>query len=96
MPLYAMLSTLTDEGRKTLRNNPQRILEVNREVEGMGARVITQYAALGGFDFLTILEAADNLTLANISVQLGSRGTVQIQTVPLIEVEAFIGKLESG
>ena len=96
MPLYAMLSTLTDDGRKTLQNNPGRILEVNREVESMAARVISQYAALGVCDFLTILDAPDNLTVANISVQLGSRGTVQIQTVPLIEVDAFIDKLQSG
>ena len=96
MALYAMLSVLTDEGRKTIRNNPGRILEVNKELEGMGAKVISQYATIGSSDFLTILEAPDNLTVANISVQLGSRGTVQIQTVPLIAVEEFIGKLKSG
>jgi len=68
---------------------------VNREIEAMGARVVTQYAALGDYDFLTILEAPDNLTVADISVQLGSRGTVQIHTVPLIEVDDFIAKLQS-
>jgi uncharacterized protein with GYD domain len=96
MPLYAMLSTLTDEGRKTVKNNPDRITQVNQELEKMGARVITQYAALGGFDFITILEASDNLDVANISVQLGSRGTIQIQTVPLIEVKDFISKLKNA
>jgi uncharacterized protein with GYD domain len=96
MPMYAMLSTLTDEGRKTVRNNPDRITEVNRELEKMGAKVITQYAALGIFDFITILEANDNLDVANISVQLGSRGTVQIQTVPLIEVKDFINTLKKN
>ena len=96
MALYAMLSVLTDEGRKTIKNNPGRILEVNKELEEMGAKVISQYATIGSSDFLTILEAPDNLTVANISVQLGSRGTVQIQTVPLIAVEEFIGKLKSG
>ena len=96
MPLYAMLSTLTDEGRKTLRNNPGRIQEVNREIETMGAKLISQYASLGACDFITILECPDNLTVADISVQLGSRGTVQIQTIPLIEVEALMDKLRSG
>ena len=96
MALYAMLSVLTDEGRKTIKNHPGRILEVNKELEEMGAKVISQYATIGSSDFLTILEAPDNLTVANISVQLGSRGTVQIQTVPLIAVEEFIGKLKSG
>ncbi len=96
MPLYAMLSTLTDEGRKTLRNNPGRVQEVNQEIETMGARLISQYASLGSCDFITILECPDNLTVADISVQLGSRGTVQIQTIPLIEVEAMMDKLRSG
>lgn len=96
MPFYAMLSTLTDEGRKTLKNNPNRILEVNKEVEGMGAKVVSQYAVVGACDFITVVEAPDNLTVANISVQLGSRGTVQIQTFPLIEVETFIKKLKSN
>jgi uncharacterized protein with GYD domain len=96
MPLYAMLSTLTDEGRKTIRNNPGRILEVNREIEAMGAKVLSQYAALGACDFLTILEAPDNLTIADISVQLGSRGTIQIQSIPLLDVEELIRKLQAG
>jgi uncharacterized protein with GYD domain len=93
MPRYALLSTLTDEGRKTLKNNPGRIREVNREVESMGAKVLSQYAALGACDFLTIVEAPDNLTVANISLQLGSRGTVQIQTLPLLEVDELVSKL---
>ena len=96
MPLYAMLSTLTDEGRKTIRNNPGRIQEVNRELEGMGAKVISQYAALGAFVFISIVEAPDNLTVANVSVQLGSRGTVQLQTIPLIAVEEFARKIRSS
>ena len=95
MAHYAMLSSLTDEGRKTLRSNPGRVQEVNKEIEAMGAKVVTQYATLGDYDFLTILEAPDNLTVADISVQLGSRGTVQIRTVPLIEVADFIAKLQA-
>jgi uncharacterized protein with GYD domain len=95
MPLYAMLSTLTDEGRKSIRSNPGRILEVNRELEGMGAKVLSQYAALGACDFLTILEAPDNLTIADISIQLGSRGTVQIQSIPLLGVDELIEKLQA-
>jgi len=95
MALYAMLSTLTDDGRKTIKNNPGRIKEVNQEIESMGARVISQYASLGGYDFVNIVEAPDNLTVANVSVQLGSRGTVQIQTLPLIAVDEFISKLEA-
>ena len=96
MPLYAMLSTLTDEGRKSLRNNPSRLVEVNKEIEGMGAKLVSQYAAIGAWDFITIVEAPDNLTVADISVQLGARGTIQIQTVPLLEVNRFIDKLQAS
>ncbi len=80
MATYIMLSTLTDEGRKTLKERPERLQEVNREIEAMGARVTHQYAVLGGYDFVNIMEAPDNETVARISVELGSRGTVQLTT----------------
>ena len=84
MATYIMLSTLTDEGRKTLKERPERLQEVNREIEAMGARVTHQYAVLGGYDFINILEAPDNETIARISVELGSRGTVVLTTLPAL------------
>jgi uncharacterized protein with GYD domain len=91
---YIMLSTLTDEGRKTLKERPERLQEVNREIEAMGARVLQQYAVLGGWDFVNILEAPDNETVARISVELGSRGTVQLTTLPALPVESFTRMLK--
>ena len=70
-----MLTTLTDEGRKTIKERPNRIKEVNKELESMGAKVISQYAVLGPYDFVNIIEAPDNQAIARISVELGSRGT---------------------
>jgi len=89
MATYIMLSTLTDEGRKTLKERPERLQEVNREIEAMGARVTSQYAVLGTYDFVNILEAPDNETIARISVELGARGTVSLTTLPALPVEAF-------
>ena len=94
MATYILLSTLTDEGRKTIKGRPERIQEVNREIEAMGARVIDQYAVLGQYDFVNILEAPDNETVARISVELGARGTVQITTLPAIPVGSFVEKLK--
>lgn len=94
MATYIMLSTLTDEGRKTIKDRPARILEVNREIEMLGARVVEQWALLGNYDFLNIVEAPDNETIARVSVMLGSRGTVQFLTMPALPVEAFIGGLK--
>ena len=94
MATYIMLSTLTDEGRKTIKDRPERILEVNREIELLGAQVIDQWALLGDYDFLNIVEAPDNETIMRVSVMLGSRGTVQFQTMPALPVEAFIGGLK--
>jgi uncharacterized protein with GYD domain len=94
MATYIMLSTLTDEGRKTLKERPERLQEVNREIEAMGARVTQQYAVLGGYDFINILEAPDNETIARISVELGSRGTVSLTTLPALTVEAFTQMLK--
>ena len=94
MGVYILLSTLTDEGRKTLKERPERLQEVNREIEAMGARVVQQYAVLGGYDFINILEAPDNETVARISVELGSRGTVSLTTLPALTVEDFTRMLK--
>jgi uncharacterized protein with GYD domain len=89
MAIYVMLSNLTDEGRKTLKERPERLKEVNQEIEKMGARVLTQYAVLGGYDFINIVEAPTNEVIARISVELGSRGTVQLTTLPAMTIDAF-------
>lgn len=91
MAYYVVLSVLTDEGRETIKKNPERILEVNRELEKeLGVKVIHQFAVLGPYDFVNIVEAPDNATVAKMSVELGSRGTVQLMTLPAIPVEEFI------
>ena len=90
MAIYVLLSNLTDEGRKTLKERPERLKEVNQEVERMGARVLTQYAVLGSFDFVNIVEAPSNEVIARISVELGSRGTLQLTTMPAMSIDAFM------
>jgi len=94
MATYILLSTLTDEGRKTIKARPERIQEVNKEIEAMGAKVVDQYAVLGPYDFVSIVEAVDNETIARISVELGARGTVQITTLPAISVPDFVQRLK--
>lgn len=93
MPIYIMISTLTDDGRKTIKKHPERIEEVNREIEIMGAKVLAQYALLGQYDFISILDAPNNESVSKISIELGSRGTVQIMTLPAIPVDEFIAKM---
>lgn len=94
MPIYILLTTLTADGRKTLKDNPERILEVNKEIEGMGAKVIHQYASLGPYDFVNILEAPNNDIVFRISAELGSRGTVHIMSMPAIPVEELISSIK--
>ncbi len=95
MPLYIMMTNLTDEGRKTVKTNPQRIKEVNKEVEAMGVRIIGQYVALGQFDFINILEAPDNETIAKVATELGSRGTLQTSTLAALTLDDFIATLKA-
>ena len=90
MAVYIMLSNLTDEGRKTIKNQPDRILEVNEEVEEMGGKILSQYAILGPYDFITIIEAVDNTTISKIALELSSRGTLQTITFSAISVEEVI------
>ena len=94
MAIYVALSTLTDEGRKTLKNRPERIKEVNKEIEAMGIKVLGQYAVLGPYDFMTLLDAPNNETVLKMSVELGSRGTVQLITLPALSVDEFIKSLK--
>jgi len=94
MATYILLSTLTDEGRRTVKDRPDRIQEVNKEIEAMGAKVIAQYAVLGLYDFVNVVEAPDNEAVARISVELGSRGTIQIMTLPTIAVEDLVRGLK--
>ena len=85
MPTYLMLTNLTAEGVRTLKNNPGRVAEVNKEVEQIGAKVVAQYATLGQYDFVTIVEADDAQTMAKVSVELGSRGTMTSETMSAME-----------
>ncbi|HAG50222.1 MAG: GYD domain superfamily [Deltaproteobacteria bacterium GWC2_42_51] len=94
MPYYIVLSSLTDEGRKSIKQRPERILEVNKEIEGMGVKVHKQYALLGPYDFANIVEAPDNETVMRMSVEIGARGSVQMLTLPAVPVEEFIKKVK--
>ena len=91
MPVYVMLTTLTDEGRKTIKQSPQRIKEVNKEVEAMGVKVLAQYAVLGPYDFVNILEARDNKAVSKVALELGSRGTLHTMTMAAMSVDELIG-----
>lgn len=93
MGIYVLLSNLTDEGARTLSEKPDRIQEVNREVEELGAKVLAQYALLGRYDFLNIVEAADDETIARLSIALASRGTLRIETLTAIPIERFARRL---
>ncbi len=93
MPTFLMLSTLTPEGVQTVKNNPQRIREVNREIEQLGAKVKAQWATLGHFDFVNIVEAPDDATMARVSLELGSRGTARYETLAAIPIDDFIASI---
>ena len=94
MSLYVMLSTLSESGRKVLRERPGWIRKVNGDVERMGVRVIAQYAVLGPYDFVTVVDAPDNATISRVSVELGARGSVQMMTMAAIPLDEFISRLE--
>jgi len=94
MARFVMLTTLTDEGRKTITANPGRIKQVNKEVEAMGAKVLAQYAVLGPYDFVNILEAPSNEVVSKVAIALGSRGTLQTMTLAAMDIDAFAGSLK--
>ena len=93
MPTYLMLSTLSEQGLQTLRAHPERVREVNRDVEELGARVLHQWFVLGPFDFVNVIEAPDAATIARLSVALGARGSVHTQSFEMLEVEQLLAVL---
>jgi uncharacterized protein with GYD domain len=94
MPTYILLSRLSTQGVQTLKSNPDRLREVNKDVEELGARILHQWATLGEWDFVNIVEAPDTQTIARVSVALGSRGSTRIQTLPALTIDELLAALE--
>jgi uncharacterized protein with GYD domain len=94
MATFILLSRLTDDGAQTIKEEPERIRAVNAEIEKMGVRVVSQWAVLGLYDFVNVVEAPDNLTIARVSAELSSRGSVRIMTLPAIGIDEFIAGLQ--
>jgi uncharacterized protein with GYD domain len=94
MPVYIMLTSLTAQGVQTLKSNPDRLREVNRDVEELGAKVLHQWATLGPFDFVNVVEAPDDTTIARVSVALGARGSAKLQTMSALPIDEFLRSLE--
>jgi uncharacterized protein with GYD domain len=95
MATFILLSRLTDDGAQTIKEEPERIRAVNAELEKMGVRVVNQWAVLGLYDFINVVEAPDNLTVARVSAELSSRGSVRIITLPAIPIDEFISGLQN-
>lgn len=93
---YIMLSRLTERGRDRVRSHPERILEVNHEVETRGCHVVAQYALIGDFDFATVIEAPDNGAMMRIGIELGARGTIETTTYAAIPTEQFIEMMRNA
>lgn len=93
MPYYVLLTKLTEQGRKTVKSKPERVREVNKEGTEMGAKLIFQYATLGPYDFVSVVEAESNEVMIKVSVELGARGTMEMMTLPALEIDKFIGNV---
>ena len=94
MPIFILLSTLTQQGVQTLKSNPERLRQVNKDVEELGCRVLHQWATLGEFDFVNVVEAPDIASVAKVSIALAARGSTKIETLPALEIEDFLTTLE--
>jgi len=95
MRTFILLSTLSPQGMQTLRATPERLLEVNREVEALGGRVVQQWALLGDYDFLSVIEAPDERAVSRLTLELAARGSAHFETLPAIDVDDMI-ELMSG
>jgi uncharacterized protein with GYD domain len=96
MPVYVLLSKLTAKGLQTLHSKPERLAQLNLELRDLGFGVLHQYALLGEYDFITILEAPDSESVAHLSVDLGSRGTVMVTTLAALSQDSFVSRLQGS
>jgi uncharacterized protein with GYD domain len=94
MPIFILLSTLTQQGVQTLKSNPERLRQVNKDLEELGCTVLHQWATLGEFDFINVVEAPDIATVAKVSVTMAARGSTKITTLPALEIEDFLHTLD--
>lgn len=94
MPMYLMLSKLTERGRDRIKHDPERIMKVNLEIEDQGCRVVSQYALLGRYDFATVIEAPDNAHMSRLAIDLGARGTIETETLPAEPTDTFIDSMK--
>ena len=95
MPIFILLSTLTQQGVQTLKSNPERLRQVNQDVEELGCKILHQWATLGEFDFVNVVEAPDAKTIARVSVALAARGSTQVRTLPALDVDEFLASIVS-
>jgi uncharacterized protein with GYD domain len=93
---FLLLSTLSPQGLQTLEATPERLLEVNREIEALGGRVVRQWFLLGAYDFLSVVEAPDEHTISRLAVELSARGSASFETLTAIPVEELIASLSEG
>jgi uncharacterized protein with GYD domain len=96
MATYILLSTLTESGAELIKKNPGRIRDANRDMEALGVEIVAQYAVLGSYDFVTIVEAPDNRTIVRVSTELSLRGNLKITTLPALPIEEFIAEIRQG
>ena len=96
MATFILLSTLTDDGAKTIKQNPDRIKQVNQELANMGVRVLNQWAVLGPYDFVNVVEAPDNQTIARVSAELAARGSIRVMSMAAIPIDDFIASFRSS
>ena len=94
MAKYLLLTTLTDAGRKTIRDNPDRIKEVDKEIELMGIKILAQYALLGQYDFINIIEAPSDEIAAKLAINLSARGTLTTLTLTAMSIDDLIAALK--
>ena len=94
MPIFILLSTLTQQGVQTLKSNPERLRQVNQDLEELGCKVLHQWATLGEFDFVNVVEAPDIATVAKVSVAISARGSTRIETLPALGIDEFLRTLE--
>ena len=94
MSVYLMLTTLTDKGREAIQEDPENLMEINKEVEHMGVKILDQYALLGQYDFVSILEAPSNEVMAKLAIRLSAKGTTQTLTLAAITLDDLIATLK--
>ena len=93
MATYIVLSNFTEQGIRTVRETTNRADAVRETARKFGVTVKDIYWTLGGYDVVTVFEAADETSITALCLAIGQAGNIRTQMLRAFNKEEMKGVL---